>query len=111
MTECDPNRTLMLTASCVLLCLRCLIASLGRWQGWSTAEPSPFSDIGLSTGTFVLGNPLIRCRQHCRFRGPQPRRIVPKPRDDALAVATERHPPVVILMRLGKDAPLGRQIE
>src|SRR6266700_6864228 len=33
------------------------------------------------------------------------------PRDDALAVATERRPPDVILMQLGKDAPLGRQIE
>jgi len=73
----------------------------------------PFSDIGLSTGAFVfvLGSPQIRCRQHCRSRGPQPRRLSPEPRDDALAVATERRPPDVILMRLGKDAPLGRQIE
>ena len=39
------------------------------------------------------------------------RRIVPRPRDDALAFATERRSPDVILMRLGKDAPLGRQIE
>ena len=37
--------------------------------------------------------------------------FVPRARDDALAVATERRPPDVILMRLGKDAPLGRQIE
>ena len=29
-------------------------------------------------------------------------------RDDALAFATERRSPDVILMRLGKDAPLGR---
>jgi hypothetical protein len=66
----------------------------------------PFSDIGLSTGAFVfvLGSPQIRCRQHSR-------RLSPEPRDDALAVATERRPPDVILMRLGKDAPLGRQIE
>jgi hypothetical protein len=42
---------------------------------------------------------------------PQPRRIVPRPHDDALAFATERRSPDVILMRLGKDAPLGRQIE
>ena len=33
------------------------------------------------------------------------------PRDDALAFATERRSPDVILMRWGKDAPLGRQIE
>jgi hypothetical protein len=37
--------------------------------------------------------------------------LSPDPRDDALAVATERRPPDVILMRSGKDAPLGRQIE
>jgi hypothetical protein len=35
----------------------------------------------------------------------------PRPRDDALAFATEHRSPDVILMRLGKDAPLGRQIE
>jgi hypothetical protein len=29
----------------------------------------------------------------------------------SLAVATERRPPDLILMRLGKDAPLGRDIE
>jgi hypothetical protein len=34
-----------------------------------------------------------------------------EPRDDALAVATERRRPDVTLMGLGKDAPLGRQIE
>jgi hypothetical protein len=43
--------------------------------------------------------------------GPTTAPYCPQPLDDALAVATERHPPDVILMRLGKDAPLGRQIE
>lgn len=39
------------------------------------------------------------------------RAVCPQTRDDALAFATERRSPDVILMRLGKDAPLGRQIE
>jgi hypothetical protein len=43
--------------------------------------------------------------------GPTTAPYCPQPLDDALTVATERHPPDVILMRLGKDAPLGRQIE
>ena len=111
--ESYPNRTFMLTAS-----LRTPLSSVPPCQFGSLAvlehgRTIPFSDIGLSTGAFVfvLGSPQIRCRQHCRSRGPQPRRLSPEPRDDALAVATERRPPDVILMRLGKDAPLGRQIE
>jgi hypothetical protein len=51
----------------------------GSLAGLEHGQIIPFSDIGLSTGAFVLGNPQIRCRQHCRFRGPQPRRIVPNP--------------------------------
>jgi hypothetical protein len=51
----------------------------GSLAGLEHGRTIPFSDIGLSTGAFVLGNPQIRCRQHCRFRGPQLRRIVPNP--------------------------------
>ena len=39
------------------------------------------------------------------------RAVLSPPHDDALAFAIERRSPDVILMRLGKDAPLGRQIE
>jgi hypothetical protein len=37
----------------------------GSLAGLEHGRTIPFSDIGLSTGAFVLGNPQIRCRQHC----------------------------------------------